>query len=87
MDTVRLQHPNLNRVIEVPASAVGQHAVAGWVPAEGEPAPLCPTCRQPWQIPQTEPPPEAEPDIEAPAQAGASSSQPPKRRRKSEESE
>ena len=87
----RLQHPNLEEVIDVPDSAVGQLSMSGWVPAEGEAPPTCPTCGQVWpayaERQDGEPPGEPQTDQEAPADAGASSSQPPKRRRKSEESE
>lgn len=42
--TVRMRHPNLDTEVDVPATAVGQHAVAGWEvvgdepPAEEQPA-------------------------------------------------
>ncbi|MFD0902332.1 hypothetical protein [Actinomadura sediminis] len=42
-DTVRMRHPGIGREVDVPASAVGHHAVAGWEvvppPAEQSAAP------------------------------------------------
>lgn len=86
MDQVRMRHPNLDEVVQVPASAVGQHAMAGWQVAEGEPTPKCPTCGQDWQVKPSPPPspPDDDHDDQAPAETGASSSpQSPRRRRQS----
>ena len=92
MDWVRLKHPNLpGRITEVPASAVGQHAMAGWVPAQDEPAPTCPTCGSVWPAFAESPPEQESKTDEAPAEeTGASSSTRRRaagRRKTSEESE
>lgn len=91
MDTVRMQHPNLgDTVVDVPASAAGEHARAGWVLAVGEESPACPACGQPLPIAEAEPPPEqTQTTDEAPAESGASASKAPRRRGKtsSEETE
>ncbi len=88
--TVRLENPALpGTIIEVPDSAVGHHAMSGWVPAKGEPIPTCPTCGSVWPA-YTAPPPDEQQSVpEAPAEeSGASSSKASRRRRtSSEESE
>jgi hypothetical protein len=84
MNGVRMRHPEVAEVVEVPASAVPHHRAAGWVidESQGE-MPPCPTCGQPW--PTKAPPQEGQQD-QVPAESGASSSESPRRRRKSEES-
>lgn len=84
MDLVKLQHPS-GLTAEVPASAVGQHSMAGWVVDESQTPPDCPACGQPW--PTADPPQEADKQDQAPAESGASSSEPPRRRKTSRESE
>ena len=83
MNLVKMTHPS-GLEAEVPESAVGHHAMSGWVPAsaDGE-HPDCPTCGQPW--PTADPPPDADQQDQAPAESGASSSEqePPRRRRQS----
>lgn len=79
----RLQHPNLPGAVEdVPDSAVGQLAMSGWVPAEGEPVPTCPTCGSTWPVfgKPAEPLPLRQQTDEAPADAGASASKGTRRR-------
>lgn len=85
MSLVKIQHPT-GLTAEVPASAVGQHAMAGWVVDESETPPDCPACGRPW--PTADPPQEAAKQDPAPAESGAPSSEkPPRRRRQSEESD
>jgi hypothetical protein len=83
MDMVRLRHPDLANFIEVPAESAGQHAMAGWVPAEGEPVPTCPTCHQVWPAYAESPPEQQSKTDEAPAESGASASETAPRRRRS----
>lgn len=71
-DLVRMQHP-AGLEAEVPASAVGQHTLGGWVVDPSQDPPPCPSCGRPWPVSQ--------PD-EAPAEPGAFESEPPSRRRK-----
>lgn len=91
MKTVRMQHPNLAiEPIDVPESAVTEHARAGWQVAAGEAIPACEACGQPLPVAKAEPPPEqAEKSSEAPAEseAPASKGTPRRRRSSSEESE
>ena len=85
MKTVKMRHPDLDRQIEVPESAVPHHRAAGWVFDDTEAKPKCPTCGQPW--PTEDPPRDATEQTNAPAESGASSSEPPRRRNTSKESE
>lgn len=92
MDTVRMQHPNLEETaaepVEVPESAVGEHARAGWVIAAGEQTPECPACGQSLPVAAAEPPPDQDGETsEAPAESGASASKAPRRSRRSTSSE
>jgi hypothetical protein len=86
MNTVKMRHPELDEPIEVPASAVPYHAAAGWGidDSQGAPPP-CPTCGRPW--PTQDPPRDADKQTEAPAESGASSSEPPSRRKSSKGSD
>lgn len=78
----RMQHPNLGgEPVNVPESAVTEHARAGWVVAVDEEVPQCPACGQALPVGKAEPPPDqAEQSSEAPAQSGASASKTPRRR-------
>ena len=54
---VRMRHPNLDREVDVPATAVGHHAVAGW-----EVVPDEPSTPQDAEQPDEAPEPPAEPE-------------------------
>jgi hypothetical protein len=73
MSLVKMTHPT-GLAAEVPASAVGQLSLGGWVVDPSQDPPPCPSCGRPWPV-QTQP-------DEAPAESGASASEPPSRRRK-----
>jgi hypothetical protein len=94
---VRMYHPNIDdgkRIVEVPASAVSQHLMSGWQPAD--PTTLEQTAKQllidgglppeeAERIVGSSPPPPQEQTSEAPATAGASAlEESPKRRRAKE---
>lgn len=83
MDLVRMQHPT-GLTAEVPESALGQHAMAGWKVDESQTPPPCPACGRPWP---TEPPQDAEQQDQTPAESGVSSSEPPRRRKTRTESD
>lgn len=85
----RMRHPHLgDTVVDVPESAVGEHARAGWLIAADEEVPVCTACGQPLPVAKQEPPPgEAETPSEAPAQSGASASKSTPRRRTSSSKE
>lgn len=80
MNLVKMTHTS-GLTAEVPASAVAQHAMAGWVVDESQTPPPCPACGRPW--PTVSPPQKAEQQDPAPAESGASSSEPPRRRKTS----
>lgn len=82
MNLVKMRHPD-GLEAEVPVSALGQHAMAGWVVDESQTPPPCPACGRPW--PTASPPQKAEQQEPAPTESGASSSEPPRRRRKTSE--
>jgi hypothetical protein len=77
---VRMRHPNLDREVDVPATAVGHHAVAGWEVIEPE-APSAPERTPDGKDPA------ATPDDKPPEQPAPEAGQTPPRRRKSKESD
>ena len=85
MKTVKMHHPELDRTVDFPEASVPHHRAEGWVFADAEAQTPCPTCGRPW--PTEDPPRDADQKDQAPAESGASSSEPPRRRKTSKESD